>query len=176
MKLSLNPYLPFIWCLFPRHSRLSVICSLCSFPLYLSVSLSLHILYITFATHIFSRHTYHNMLWSWYVYLCIILLDKYSPSCSFPLSHTNNTYFPSTLNPQLYGRKLTEMINTDHTNNKYLPGIILPDTVVACSDILEVCRDADVLFFVVPHQFLGGTKLYLYHLKLLIYHYLQWYY
>lgn len=53
-------------------------------------------------------------------------------------------------------RNLTEIINTDHVNQKYLPNIALPENVVACSDILETCGSADVLFFVVPHQFLSG--------------------
>ena len=56
------------------------------------------------------------------------------------------------------GRNLTEIINTDHVNQKYLPNTVLPDNVFACSDILETCCNADVLFFVVPHQFLSGMK------------------
>ncbi len=64
------------------------------------------------------------------------------------------------------GRKLTEIINSDHVNPKYLPGIALPTNVIAVSDLHETCRDADVLLFVLPHQFLphvlkelkGATK------------------
>jgi len=52
------------------------------------------------------------------------------------------------------GRKLSEIINTDHENVKYLPGKKLPHNVVAVTDIVEAARDADWLFFVVPHQFL----------------------
>jgi glycerol-3-phosphate dehydrogenase (NAD+) len=52
------------------------------------------------------------------------------------------------------GRKLTEIINEKHENVKYLPGVALPETVVACADLVEGCKDADVLVFVVPHQFL----------------------
>jgi glycerol-3-phosphate dehydrogenase (NAD+) len=55
------------------------------------------------------------------------------------------------------GRKLTEIINTDHQNPKYLPGVHLPTTVVACGDVVETCKDADLLLFVVPHQFLRGV-------------------
>eukprot|EP00596_Hydrurales_sp_CCMP1899_P008621 CAMPEP_0119034876 /NCGR_PEP_ID=MMETSP1177-20130426/1900_1 /TAXON_ID=2985 /ORGANISM="Ochromonas sp, Strain CCMP1899" /LENGTH=367 /DNA_ID=CAMNT_0006992677 /DNA_START=274 /DNA_END=1377 /DNA_ORIENTATION=- len=55
------------------------------------------------------------------------------------------------------GRKITEIINTDHINSKYLPGILLPSSVCAISDVLEACKEADILFFVVPHQFLGGV-------------------
>ena len=52
------------------------------------------------------------------------------------------------------GRKLTEIINTDHENVKYLPGHRLPDNVVAVPDAVETARDADVLIFVLPHQFI----------------------
>lgn len=55
---------------------------------------------------------------------------------------------------EIEGRKLTEIINEDHENVKYLPGIKLPRTVRACPDLLDGCADADVLVFVVPHQFL----------------------
>ncbi|KAG0245751.1 NAD-dependent glycerol-3-phosphate dehydrogenase N-terminus-domain-containing protein [Mortierella sp. GBAus27b] len=51
------------------------------------------------------------------------------------------------------GRNLTEIINTQHENVKYLPGIKLPENIVACPDLLETCRDATMLVFVVPHQF-----------------------
>lgn len=52
------------------------------------------------------------------------------------------------------GRKLTEIINETHENVKYLPGHILPDNVVAVPDVAEAARDADILIFVVPHQFI----------------------
>lgn len=58
---------------------------------------------------------------------------------------------------EVNGRKLTEIINTEHENPKYLPGISLPRNVLACPDLLESCNDADVLVFVVPHQFLPGV-------------------
>ena len=51
-------------------------------------------------------------------------------------------------------RKLTEVINSRHENVKYLPGITLPENVVAVSDLEEACRDATLLIFVLPHQFL----------------------
>jgi len=51
-------------------------------------------------------------------------------------------------------RKLSEVINEKHENIKYLPGIKLPENVVAVSDIEEACRDATLLIFVLPHQFL----------------------
>jgi len=51
-------------------------------------------------------------------------------------------------------RKLSEVINEKHENIKYLPGIKLPENVVAISEIREACRDATLLIFVLPHQFL----------------------
>ncbi|CAD5121559.1 DgyrCDS10058 [Dimorphilus gyrociliatus] len=52
------------------------------------------------------------------------------------------------------GRKLTEIINTDHENTKYLPGHKVPANVVAIPDVIEAASDADVLVFVLPHQFM----------------------
>lgn len=52
------------------------------------------------------------------------------------------------------GKKLTEIINTTHENVKYLPGHKLPPNVVAIPDIVEAAKDADILIFVVPHQFI----------------------
>lgn len=49
---------------------------------------------------------------------------------------------------------LTDVINTRHENVKYLPGIRIPRNVVAVPDLAEACRDATVLLFVLPHQFL----------------------
>lgn len=51
-------------------------------------------------------------------------------------------------------QKLTEVINKHHENIKYLPGIPLPNNVVAVADLAEACRNATLLIFVLPHQFL----------------------
>uniref|UniRef100_UPI00358E2A9A glycerol-3-phosphate dehydrogenase [NAD(+)], cytoplasmic-like n=1 Tax=Myxine glutinosa TaxID=7769 RepID=UPI00358E2A9A len=51
-------------------------------------------------------------------------------------------------------RKLTEIINTEHENTKYLPGHKLPHNVLAVADLLETVTGADILVFVVPHQFI----------------------
>ncbi|KAL7685493.1 putative oxoglutarate/iron-dependent dioxygenase, glycerol-3-phosphate dehydrogenase, NAD-dependent [Plasmopara halstedii] len=56
---------------------------------------------------------------------------------------------------QVDGRKLTEIINSEHENVKYLPGYKLPENIIAVPDLLEAVRDADILIFCVPHQFLG---------------------
>lgn len=52
------------------------------------------------------------------------------------------------------GRKLTEIINTDHENTKYLPGHKIQPNVVAISDVVQAASDADLLIFVLPHQFM----------------------
>lgn len=52
------------------------------------------------------------------------------------------------------GRNLTEIINTDHENVRYLPGVKLPRNLRANPNIVEVAKDADLLVFNLPHQFL----------------------
>ncbi|XP_065074485.1 glycerol-3-phosphate dehydrogenase [NAD(+)], cytoplasmic-like [Ochlerotatus camptorhynchus] len=53
-------------------------------------------------------------------------------------------------------KKLTEIINTTHENVKYLPEHKLPENVIAVPDFVEAAKDADILIFVVPHQFIQG--------------------
>ncbi|EPR56915.1 putative glycerol-3-phosphate dehydrogenase (gpdh), partial [Toxoplasma gondii GT1] len=53
------------------------------------------------------------------------------------------------------GQKLTDIINQKHENVKYLPGHKLPDNLVAVPDVVEACRGADLLVFVMPHQFVA---------------------
>ncbi|XP_026053201.1 glycerol-3-phosphate dehydrogenase [NAD(+)], cytoplasmic-like isoform X1 [Carassius auratus] len=53
------------------------------------------------------------------------------------------------------GRKLSEIINTEHENVKYLPGHKLPPNVVAVPDLLDAIKGADILIFVIPHQFVS---------------------
>ncbi|KAL7016173.1 hypothetical protein ACKWTF_009952 [Chironomus riparius] len=59
------------------------------------------------------------------------------------------------------GKKLTEIINETHENVKYLPGYKLPDNVFATSDIVEAAKNADILIFVLPHQYIShiGSQL-----------------
>ncbi|KAK3790027.1 hypothetical protein RRG08_040947 [Elysia crispata] len=57
---------------------------------------------------------------------------------------------------QVNGHKLTEIINTEHENVKYLKGIKLPQRVIAIPDVVEAAKDADILVFVLPHQFVRG--------------------
>jgi glycerol-3-phosphate dehydrogenase (NAD+) len=53
------------------------------------------------------------------------------------------------------GKKLTEVINTTHENVKYLPGFKLPDNIVANPDLRSTVKDADLLIWVVPHNYLS---------------------
>ncbi|CAF0973901.1 unnamed protein product [Adineta ricciae] len=55
------------------------------------------------------------------------------------------------------GSKLTEVINEKHENTKYLPNKILPENVLAVPDLDEAVKDADILIFVIPHQFVKQT-------------------
>ncbi|XP_028927057.1 glycerol-3-phosphate dehydrogenase [NAD(+)], cytoplasmic-like isoform X1 [Ornithorhynchus anatinus] len=55
------------------------------------------------------------------------------------------------------GRKLSDIINQDHENVKYLPGHKLPPNVVAVPDVVAAVEEADVLVFVLPHQFIAPT-------------------
>ncbi|CAK7894623.1 glycerol-3-phosphate dehydrogenase [NAD(+)] 2 [[Candida] anglica] len=55
---------------------------------------------------------------------------------------------------EINGQKLTEIINTKHENVKYLEGITLPDNLIANPDVVDTVKDADLLIFNIPHQFL----------------------
>ncbi|KAK9113575.1 hypothetical protein Syun_020372 [Stephania yunnanensis] len=54
------------------------------------------------------------------------------------------------------GEKLTDVINRDNENVKYLPGIKLGRNVVADPDLVNAVKDANMLVFVTPHQFMEG--------------------
>lgn len=55
------------------------------------------------------------------------------------------------------GSKLTEVINQEHKNVKYLPNRKIPENVVAVPDLHEAVKDADIIIFVIPHQFVKKT-------------------
>ncbi|KAI7907976.1 glycerol-3-phosphate dehydrogenase [NAD+] [Cokeromyces recurvatus] len=55
------------------------------------------------------------------------------------------------------GEKLTEVINREKENPKYLPGIKFTSNIKAVPDLIEASRDASVLVFVLPHQFVRGV-------------------
>lgn len=74
----------------------------------------------------------------------------------------NNPKFETIVNMYVYeemvnGRKLTEIINNDHENVKYLPGHKLPVNIIAVPDVVAAARGADILIFVLPHQFMTNT-------------------
>ncbi|KAL6325430.1 hypothetical protein AAG906_023275 [Vitis piasezkii] len=54
------------------------------------------------------------------------------------------------------GEKLSEVINQNNENVKYLPGIKLGKNVVADPDLEHAVKDATMLVFVTPHQFMEG--------------------
>lgn len=54
-------------------------------------------------------------------------------------------------------RKLSELFNETKENVKYLPGITLPSHVKAEPDLKKAVKDADVLVWVLPHQFVPRT-------------------
>jgi len=54
-------------------------------------------------------------------------------------------------------RKLSEVFNESKENVKYLPGITLPTNVRAEPDVKKACGDADILVWVLPHQFVPRT-------------------
>lgn len=60
----------------------------------------------------------------------------------------------STDTPQVNGKKLTEVINKTHTNQRYLPDVSLPTNLVAVPRLPDVVKDATLIVFVTPHQFL----------------------
>jgi glycerol-3-phosphate dehydrogenase (NAD+) len=55
---------------------------------------------------------------------------------------------------QVNGKKLTEVINRTHLNSRYLPDIPLPHNLVATPHLKDVVKDATLIVFVTPHQFL----------------------
>jgi glycerol-3-phosphate dehydrogenase (NAD+) len=54
-------------------------------------------------------------------------------------------------------QKLTSIINTYHENVKYLPKIQLPPNVIANPSLLDAVKDASILIFNLPHEFIGNV-------------------
>lgn len=52
-------------------------------------------------------------------------------------------------------QKLTQLINGLHENVKYLPGIPIPKIIVANPDVGSTVKDATILIFNLPHQFIA---------------------
>jgi len=49
------------------------------------------------------------------------------------------------------------MINETHENSKYLPGVKLPDNVITIPSATEAAAGADLLVFVILHQFIPSV-------------------
>jgi glycerol-3-phosphate dehydrogenase (NAD+) len=81
------------------------------------------------------------------------ILDKDSAGADHPFEKNVTMWIHD---EEVEGRKLSEIMNVDGQNPKYLPGVSLPRNLVANADLAESC-DADILLFVVPHQFLPAT-------------------
>merc|ERR1719262_756303 len=54
-------------------------------------------------------------------------------------------------------RKLSELFNETKENVKYLPGVTLPTHVKAEPDLKKAVVNADILVWVLPHQFVPKT-------------------
>jgi len=48
---------------------------------------------------------------------------------------------------------LTEVMNEKHENVKYLPGVDIGENIIACPDLIETVKDADIICICTPHQF-----------------------
>ncbi|CAG9769279.1 unnamed protein product [Ceutorhynchus assimilis] len=70
------------------------------------------------------------------------------------LKHLDDRVTMYVYEEMIEGKKLTEIINETHENVKYLPNHKLPTNVVAIPEVVDAAKDADVLIFVVPHQFI----------------------
>uniref|UniRef100_A0A3Q0SS78 Glycerol-3-phosphate dehydrogenase [NAD(+)] n=1 Tax=Amphilophus citrinellus TaxID=61819 RepID=A0A3Q0SS78_AMPCI len=70
------------------------------------------------------------------------------------LQHFATTVKMWVFEENICGRKLSDIINTEHENIKYLPGYKLPENVVAVPKLCDAAEGADLLVFVVPHQFI----------------------
>ncbi|XP_018419255.1 PREDICTED: glycerol-3-phosphate dehydrogenase 1-like protein isoform X1 [Nanorana parkeri] len=93
--------------------------------------------------------------------VCIVGSGNWGSAIAKIVGHNvkNLQKFASTVNMWVFeeninGRKLTEIINTEHENVKYLPGYKLPENVVAVPNLTDAVKDADLLVFVIPHQFI----------------------
>ena len=65
-----------------------------------------------------------------------------------------------------YEQETMAEINQNHTNERFLPGVVLPAELTASTDPAEVAKEAEILTFVVPSQWLRGTaKLFTAHIS-----------
>lgn len=67
---------------------------------------------------------------------------------------THKEYIFDTKSDSQQPVELSELINRDHKNPKYLPNIILPANLVASCDLEEAVKDATMIVFAVPQQYM----------------------
>lgn len=83
-----------------------------------------------------------------------IMIGNNAHRLPFCHSQVNMWVFEEDIQYQGTTQKLSHIINRENTNVKYLPNIKLPQNIVAQPDLEEACREATLLIFVLPHQFL----------------------
>ena len=71
------------------------------------------------------------------------------------IPEASKLYDPSS-NYSTEKQKLTTLINHFHENVKYLPNIALPHNIVANPSLQDSVKEATILVFNLPHQFIGG--------------------
>ena len=72
----------------------------------------------------------------------------FEEECKIPASSKHYT-------PDTKPQKLTHLINNLHENVKYLPNIPIPKNIIANPDVGSTVKDATILIFNLPHQFIG---------------------
>jgi glycerol-3-phosphate dehydrogenase (NAD+) len=83
-----------------------------------------------------------------------IMIGTNAQRLPFCQTQVNMWVFEEDIQYQGKTQKLSQVINRENTNVKYLPNIKLPQNIRAESDLEVACRDATLLIFVLPHQFL----------------------
>jgi glycerol-3-phosphate dehydrogenase (NAD+) len=83
-----------------------------------------------------------------------IMIGNNALSLPFCQNQVNMWVFEEDVKHQGKTQKLSQVINREHENVKYLPNIQLPSNIRAEPDLEVACRDATLLIFVLPHQFL----------------------
>jgi glycerol-3-phosphate dehydrogenase len=74
-----------------------------------------------------------------------------------PNANLSKTAGIGTVEEIVQGQRLSEIINTRHENVKYLPGIKLPLNIKAIPSLVQTVKDATLLVFVFPHQYVTSV-------------------
>jgi glycerol-3-phosphate dehydrogenase len=83
------------------------------------------------------------------MHLAISCICEHGTSCVLSTSE-----WEANLVSCVQGGKLTDAINTRHENPRYLPGVALGANVVATPDLEAATKDADIIIFCTPHQYI----------------------